>query len=203
MTARTMHGRAELVRRVREGQTPRAAATALGVDIKTVKKWVLRFEAEGAAGLADRSSQPRRLNRPTTNDVCAHFAGLRRWRRSPVSSQWKSTVSISFDVGSPSKKSALFALIGKAILSAIGKAILSASPARRVIPNCSNEAGSGWRAARARGCALSEDGLFPSSRSTHFSRAYQSSESCASPGIVSDRTNFAFVPHRPVHQTWR
>ena len=114
----------ELVRRVREGQTPRAAATALGVDIKTVKKWVLRFEAEGAAGLADRSSQPRRLNRPTTNDVCAHFAGLRRWRRSPVSSQWKSTVSISFDVGSPSKKSALFALIGKAILSAIGKAIL-------------------------------------------------------------------------------
>ena len=76
----TMHSRAELVRRVREGQAPRAVATALGVDVKTVKKWVARFEAEGAGGLADRSSRPHRLNNPTTDGVCARILELRRQR---------------------------------------------------------------------------------------------------------------------------
>lgn len=76
----TTHSRAELVRRVKEGQEPRAVATALGIDIKTVKKWVARFEAEGAAGLADRSSRPHRLNRPTTDDVCVRILELRRQR---------------------------------------------------------------------------------------------------------------------------
>ena len=76
----TRHSRGELVRRVHEGQTPRAVATALGVDIKTVKKWVGRFEAEGAAGLVDRSSRPHRLNRPTPDEVCVCILQLRRQR---------------------------------------------------------------------------------------------------------------------------
>jgi transposase InsO family protein len=76
----TMHSRAELVRRVREGQAPRAVAAALGVDRKTVKKWVARFEAEGSAGLADRSSRPHRLNNPTADEVCARILELRRER---------------------------------------------------------------------------------------------------------------------------
>ena len=44
----TRHSRAELVRRVQEGQAPRAVATALGIDLKTVNKWVGRFAAEGS-----------------------------------------------------------------------------------------------------------------------------------------------------------
>ena len=32
---------------------------------KTVRKWVARFQAEGVAGLQDRSSRPHRLHRPT------------------------------------------------------------------------------------------------------------------------------------------
>ncbi|MBT9473883.1 MAG: IS481 family transposase, partial [Phenylobacterium sp.] len=37
----TVHSRAELVRRVlSEGQSPKAVATAFGVDAKTVAKWV-------------------------------------------------------------------------------------------------------------------------------------------------------------------
>ena len=49
----TPHSRAELVRRVLvEGQAPRAVATAFGVTVKTVSKWVARFQAEGAGGLA-------------------------------------------------------------------------------------------------------------------------------------------------------
>jgi transposase len=55
----TRHSRAELVRRVLvAGQAPMAVAAAMGVTAKTVGKWVARFEAEGAAGLADRSSRP-------------------------------------------------------------------------------------------------------------------------------------------------
>ena len=62
----TPHSRAELVRRVLvEGQAPKAVATAFGVGVKTAKKWVERFQAEGPAGLVDRSSRPHRLHRPT------------------------------------------------------------------------------------------------------------------------------------------
>jgi transposase len=61
----TPHSRAELVRRVVvEGQTPTAVAAAFGVTVKTVRKWVARFQAEGVKGLQDRSSRPHRLHRP-------------------------------------------------------------------------------------------------------------------------------------------
>jgi transposase InsO family protein len=73
--------RAELVRRIQAGQSPRAVATALGVTPKTVRKWVGRFEALGDAGLGDRSSRPRRLRCPTPADVVDEIVALRRQRR--------------------------------------------------------------------------------------------------------------------------
>ena len=76
----TVHSRAELVRRVHAGQSPKAVATAFGVDAKTVGKWVGRFEAEGPAGLADRSSRPHRFHRPTPPDVVDQVIALRRQR---------------------------------------------------------------------------------------------------------------------------
>ena len=77
----TPHGRAELVRRVLlEGQAPRAVAAALGVDVKTVSKWVERFQAEGAEGLLDRSSRPHRLRPPTPDATVEQIAALRRQR---------------------------------------------------------------------------------------------------------------------------
>jgi transposase InsO family protein len=77
----TRHSRAELVRRVLvEGQAPMAVATAMGVTAKTVGKWVARFEAEGAAGLADRSSRPHRLHRPTPEATAERIAALRHQR---------------------------------------------------------------------------------------------------------------------------
>jgi len=52
----------ELVRRVLvERQTARQGAAAFGICVKTVRKWVARFEAEGTAGLFDRSSRPNSL----------------------------------------------------------------------------------------------------------------------------------------------
>jgi len=77
----TPASRAELVRRVlSEGQTPKAVATAFGVEIKTVNKWVARFVAEGPVGLADRSSRPKRLRDPTPPQTVERIIALRRQR---------------------------------------------------------------------------------------------------------------------------
>jgi transposase InsO family protein len=73
--------RAELVRRVvAEGQSRRAVATAFGIDVKTVAKWVARFLGEGADGLRDRSSRPHRLYRPTPTALVERVEVLRRQR---------------------------------------------------------------------------------------------------------------------------
>ena len=76
----TAHSRAELVRRVEAGQRVGVVAAALGVSIRTVHKWLARFRTEGTAGLLDRSSRPRRLNRPTPADKVEQIVALRRRR---------------------------------------------------------------------------------------------------------------------------
>ena len=77
----TAHSRAVMVRRVlEEGHSPMAVATAMGVVVKTVTKWVKRFNAEGLAGLADRSSRPRRLRKPTAPEVAEQIIARRRQR---------------------------------------------------------------------------------------------------------------------------
>jgi hypothetical protein len=47
---------------------------------KTVAKWVGRFQAEGVAGLQDRSSRPHSSPSQTTPAQCAGIEGLRRHR---------------------------------------------------------------------------------------------------------------------------
>ncbi|KJC64282.1 transposase [Agreia bicolorata] len=57
----TTHGRALLVRRViHDGRPVSHVAKELGVSRQCAHRWVARFRAEGAAGLDDRSSRPRR-----------------------------------------------------------------------------------------------------------------------------------------------
>jgi transposase InsO family protein len=73
-------GRERLVLAVLGGQTPQAAAHAAGVCPRTVRKWVCRFQAEGRAGLTDRSSRPQRLYRPTSAAIVAQVESLRRQR---------------------------------------------------------------------------------------------------------------------------
>jgi transposase InsO family protein len=72
--------RAEMARRVLSGQRSMAVATAMGVDVKTVRKWAGRFQAEGSAGLEDRSSRPHKLRRPTPPGVVDQIILLRRQR---------------------------------------------------------------------------------------------------------------------------
>jgi transposase InsO family protein len=77
----TPRSRGELVRRVLiERQSPMSVATDMGVSVRTVHKWVARYLVEGEVGLADRSSRPHRLRRPTPPATVERIETLRRQR---------------------------------------------------------------------------------------------------------------------------
>jgi transposase InsO family protein len=76
----TPHGRAWIVRQVESGQTPEVLAQTAGVCPRTIRKWLGRYRAEGLAGLADRSSRPHRLYRPTPASIIERIEALRRQR---------------------------------------------------------------------------------------------------------------------------
>jgi len=73
-------GRERIVLQVLGGKTPEAAGRAAGVCPRTVRKWVARYRSEGLAGLADRSSRPHRLYRPTPAAIVEKVETLRRQR---------------------------------------------------------------------------------------------------------------------------
>lgn len=57
------YGRRLAVQRYLAGHKVKDVAAQLGISRTTVYKWIARFAAEGPAGLADRSSRPRRSPR--------------------------------------------------------------------------------------------------------------------------------------------
>jgi transposase InsO family protein len=70
-----------LVERVRQqGWSVTAAAAAAGVSERTVYRWLRRWRDEGPAGLADRSSRPRRSPRQLAPEKLKAIASLRRLR---------------------------------------------------------------------------------------------------------------------------
>ena len=73
-------GREQLVRKILSGQTPQAAARAVGVCPRTARKWLKRYHDEGPAGLQDRSSRPLKLHNPTPQDIVQRIVELRRQR---------------------------------------------------------------------------------------------------------------------------
>lgn len=76
----TPHGRERIVHQVLSGRTVKAVAEAAGVCPRTVRKWLVRYRAEGAASLQDRSSRPHRLHRPTPQQTVTCIEDLRRQR---------------------------------------------------------------------------------------------------------------------------
>lgn len=65
-----LHGRRLLVRRVRQQGMPIAhVARAMGLSRQCASRWVARFDAEGEAGLADRSSRPVEMPTRTSPQV--------------------------------------------------------------------------------------------------------------------------------------
>ena len=74
-------GRRLLVERVLvERWTLTAAAEAAGVSVRCARKWVGRYRREGAPGLLDRSSAPRRVSNRTPADRVAVIVLLRQLR---------------------------------------------------------------------------------------------------------------------------
>jgi transposase InsO family protein len=74
----TVHGRLLIVTRHREGWPQAHIAKAMGISRTCVKKWIDRYERDGEAGLADRSSRPHRSPRGTTAEVETRVVELRR-----------------------------------------------------------------------------------------------------------------------------
>jgi transposase len=68
------------VRVLEEGWTTVAAAAAAGVSVRCARKWVGRYRAAGEAGLADRSSAPRRVANRTAPERVALIVALRQLR---------------------------------------------------------------------------------------------------------------------------
>jgi transposase InsO family protein len=74
-------GRRRLAERVVcDGWTVTAAAAAAGVSVRCARKWVGRYRLQGEAGLADRSSAPRRVANRTSAERIAVIVALRRLR---------------------------------------------------------------------------------------------------------------------------
>jgi transposase InsO family protein len=70
-----------IVKRIEEeGWSLAAAAEAAGVSERTVAKWLARWRAEGVAGLADRSSRPKRSPDRISSGRVAAIERLRRVR---------------------------------------------------------------------------------------------------------------------------
>jgi transposase InsO family protein len=77
----TVHGRLLIVQRHRAGWPKAHIAAAMGVSRKCVRIWIERFNAEGQAGLRDRSSRPHRSPTRTPEAVEARVIELRRRER--------------------------------------------------------------------------------------------------------------------------
>ena len=76
----TPAGRALLVDRVLQGWTMQQACAAAGVSVRTGYRWLARWRAEGAAGLADRPSAAHRRPHATDPARVAAILALRGLR---------------------------------------------------------------------------------------------------------------------------
>lgn len=78
----TVHGRRLIVQRVRkEGWAVAHAAKAMGVSRQCAHRWLARWDAEGDAGLADRSSRPHRMPNRVSVEVEQRVLEARRTHR--------------------------------------------------------------------------------------------------------------------------
>jgi transposase InsO family protein len=81
----TVHGRRLIVERHAAGWAQAHIAAAMGISRKCVRTWISRWEAEGEAGLKDRSSRPHSSPTRTPAEVEDQIVELRgRERRGPA-----------------------------------------------------------------------------------------------------------------------
>ena len=76
--------RVQLIQDYQAGENIQALAEVYQVSRKTVYKWLERYQAEGMAGLADRSRAPRHVPGRVSDEVVAHIVAARhRWHWGP------------------------------------------------------------------------------------------------------------------------
>jgi len=81
----TVHGRMLIVARHGAGWRQAHIAAAMGISRKCVRTWISRYDAEGEAGLADRSSRPHTSPTRTPAEVEDRIVAARtRERRGPA-----------------------------------------------------------------------------------------------------------------------
>jgi transposase InsO family protein len=69
-----------LVERIDAGWAVIEAAEAAGITDRTARRWMARWKVEGADGLLDRSSAPKRIPHKTSPELVAEIVRLRRLR---------------------------------------------------------------------------------------------------------------------------
>src|SRR4051794_33237570 len=75
------NGRRLLINRLEhDGWDIREAATAAGISVRTARKWLARWRAEGELGLLDRSSAPKTVANKTDLHTVELIAALRKLR---------------------------------------------------------------------------------------------------------------------------
>jgi IS30 family transposase len=77
----TLHGRLLMVERHQQGWAKAHIAEAMGLSRKCVHTWISRFEAEGEAGLLDRSSRPHTTPTRTPRKLENQIVSWRRRHR--------------------------------------------------------------------------------------------------------------------------
>jgi transposase InsO family protein len=81
----TVHGRKLIVARYQAGWAQAHIAAAMGISRKCVRTWITRYDTEGEAGLADRSSRPHTSPTRTSVETEDRIIELRhRQRRGPA-----------------------------------------------------------------------------------------------------------------------
>jgi transposase len=69
-----------LVERIDAGWSVIEAAEAAGITDRTARRWMARWRVEGADGLMDRSSAPKRIPHKTPPELVREIVRLRRLR---------------------------------------------------------------------------------------------------------------------------
>jgi transposase len=77
----TPYRRAELVQRPARGERVTELAHQLGISLRTARKWLERYRAEGLTGLQDRSNRPLVSPQQTAPAIalCMKVLRLQRW----------------------------------------------------------------------------------------------------------------------------
>ena len=85
----TPAGRLRMVQAVVIGEPIRSVAQRCRTERKSVRKWVLRYRAEGEAGLCDRSSRPHRSPRAIPQGTAQRVLTLRqrRWTMANIAAE--------------------------------------------------------------------------------------------------------------------